>query len=60
MSYYQNKCTRFVKEIDKMINSKMTEKGNQIIYELDVANRELRMLKDNFFLMEQMMREGIR
>ena len=52
MSYYQNKCTRFVKEIDKMINSKMTEKGNQIIYELDVANRELRMLKDNFFLME--------
>lgn len=42
-----------------MINAKMTEKGNSIIYELDAANRELWMLKDNFFLMEKKMREEI-
>lgn len=43
-----------------MINAKMTEKGNQIIYELDNANRELRMLKDNFHLMERSMRAEIK
>ena len=47
-------------DIDKMINAKMTEKGNQIIYELDVATRELRMLKDNYYLMERLMRDEIR
>jgi len=48
-----------VNDIDTIINSKMTEKGNQMIYELDTANRQLRMLKDNFYLMEKMMREEI-
>jgi hypothetical protein len=30
------------------------------VYELDLANRELRMLKDNFYLMERLMRKEIR
>ena len=47
-------------EIDKIINAKMTEKGASIIYELDITHRELRMLKDNYYLMEKMMREEIR
>lgn len=46
-------------EIDKIINAKMTEKGASIIYELDITHRELRMLKDNYYLMERMMREEI-
>lgn len=46
--------------MDKLINAKLTQKGNQIIYELDISNRELRMLKDNFYLMEKMMRQEIR
>ena len=33
--YYKWKCEQFVEDIDKMINAKMTEKGNQLIYELD-------------------------
>lgn len=37
----------------------MTEKGNQLIYELDSSNWQLRMLKDNFYLMEKKMREEI-
>lgn len=38
--------------IDKMVNSRMYEKGNQIVYELDQANRSLKLLKDNIYLME--------
>lgn len=30
-----------------------------MIYELDIANRELRMLKDNYYLMEKLMWEEI-
>jgi hypothetical protein len=33
--------------------------GAAIIYELDITHRELRMLKDNYYLMETMMREEI-
>lgn len=36
--YYKRKCEQFVEDIDKMINAKMTEKGNQLIYELDSSN----------------------
>lgn len=60
MQYYKRKCESFVNEIDKIINAKMTEKGKKIIYELDVTHRELRMLKDNYYLMEKMLREEIR
>ena len=59
MEYYKRKCETFVNEIDKIINAKMTEKGASIIYELDITHRELRMLKDNYYLMERMMREEI-
>jgi len=46
-------------ELDQLINAKLTQKGNQIIYELDLSNRELRMLKDNFYLMERLMRQEL-
>ena len=35
-----------------MVNSRMYEKGNKIVYELDQANRSLKLLKDNIHLME--------
>lgn len=41
-----------VRVIDKMVNSRMYEKGNKIVYELDQANRSLKLLKDNIHLME--------
>jgi hypothetical protein len=31
----------------------MYEKGNQLIYELDNVNRQLRLFKDNVYLMER-------
>lgn len=43
-----------------MINSKMYEKGNQLIYELDNVNRQLRLFKDNVYLMEREIKTQLR
>lgn len=42
-----------------IVNAKMSAKGNSMIYELDVTNRELRTLKDHYYLMEKFMRDEI-
>jgi len=42
------------------IHAKLTLKGSQLVYQLDVTSRELRMLKDNFFLMEGLMHKEMR
>ena len=43
-----------------MINSKLYESGNQIVYELDKVNRELRRFKDNVFTFEKDLREELK
>jgi hypothetical protein len=48
-----------VRVIDKMVNSRMYEKGNAIVYELDQANRSLKLLKDNMHTMEDRIRKEI-
>lgn len=58
--YYRAKCEQFLKNIDVIVDSKMSAKGNSMIYELDVTNRELRTLKDHYYLMEGYMREEIK
>ena len=58
--YYRSKCEQFLRNIDVIVNAKMSQKGNQMIYELDVTNCELRQLKDHYYLMERYMREEIR
>ena len=45
--------------LDKLINSKMYEKGNQLIYELDNVNRQLKLFKDNVFIMEKELKKNI-
>lgn len=45
--------------VDKMVNSRMYEKGNAIVYELDQSNRSLKLLKDNLHLMEENIRKEI-
>jgi len=47
-------------DIDKLVNSKISQKGSQLIYELDVSSRELRVLRDNYRLMQTMMMEELR
>lgn len=58
--YYRSKCEQFLRNIDVIVNAKMSSKGNQMIYELDVTNCELRQLKDHYYLMERFLREEIR
>ena len=51
--YFRTKCEQFLTNVDSIINAKLSHKGNQIIYELDVTSRELRNLKDHYYLMEK-------
>jgi predicted transcriptional regulator len=47
-------------ELSKIINTKVFSKGNTLIYELDHANRQLRLVKDNVYDMEQKLKDKIR
>ena len=57
--YYRAKCEQFLRNIDVIVNAKMSAKGNSMIYELDVTNRELRTFKDHYYQMERFMRDEI-
>ena len=46
--------------MDKLVSAYLYENGNKIIYELDVAKRQLRTFKDNIYKMEHDLREKIR
>lgn len=48
------------KNMDKLVSAYLFENGNKIIYELDVAKRQLRTFKDNIFKMEEDMRNKVR
>ena len=58
--YYRRKCEQFLGDIDKLVNAKIASKGSQLIYGLDVASRELGVLRDNYRLMQSMMMEELR
>ena len=58
--YYRKKCEQFLGDIDKLVNAKISQKGGQLIYELDVSQRELRVLRDNYRLMRKMMLEDLK
>ena len=58
--YFRSKCEQFLRNIDMIVNTKMSAKGNQMIYELDVTNRELRSLKDHYYQMGDFLREEIK
>ena len=42
------------------MNTKVFSRGNNLIYELDMSNRQLRLMKDNIFLQEKELTEEIR
>lgn len=51
-----NEQARF---IEKMVNARMFEKGNEMVFELDQANRMLKILKDNMNNLEERVRREI-
>jgi len=47
-------------ELSKIVNSKVFAKSNQLIYELDHSARQIRLIKDSVFQMEDRLKESIR
>ena len=47
-------------EMNKIVNARVFSRGNNLIYELDVTARQLRMLKDHIFLMEKNLTDKIK
>lgn len=56
----ENKLKHAKEELNKIINTKVFSRGNNLIYELDMSTRQLRMMKDNVFLVEKGLKEKIR
>jgi len=47
-------------ELNKIVNTKVFSKGNNLIYELDHTSRQLRLVKDNIYTMEGKLKSMIR
>lgn len=56
----ENKLKHAKEELNKIINTKVFSRGNNLIYELDMATRQLRLMKDNVFSVEKGLKEKIR
>jgi hypothetical protein len=56
----EGKLTSAKEEMNKIVNTKVFSRGNNLIYELDMTNRQLRMVKDNVFLLEKNLTEKIK
>ena len=47
-------------EINKIVNTKVFSRGNNLIYELDKSARQLRLIKDNIYSLESGVKEKVR
>jgi hypothetical protein len=47
-------------ELQKIVNTKVFARGNNLIYELDRSTRQLRLMKDGVFMLEKGLKESIR
>ena len=56
----ENKLQIAEAEMNKIVNARVFSRGNNLIYELDITARQLRMLKDHIFLMEKNLTEKIK
>lgn len=55
----EEKLKHAKKELDKIINTKVFSRGSQLIYELDMTTRQLRLMKDNVFTLEKKLSDKI-
>lgn len=56
----EHKLTHAKGELQKIVNTKVFARGNNLIYELDKSTRQLRLMKDNVFMLEKGLKEKIR
>ena len=56
----EHKLKHAKEELNRIINTKVFSRGNNLIYELDIATRQHRMMKDNIFGLEKALKEKVR
>lgn len=56
----ERKLQHAKEELNKIVNTKVFSRGNNLIYELDMSNRQLRLMKDNVYLLEKGLKDKIR
>ena len=56
----ENKLRHAKEELNKIINTQVFSRGNNLIYELDMSTRQLRLMKDNVFGLEKTLKETMR
>jgi len=47
-------------ELSRIVSTKVFTRGNNLIFELDHSNRQLRLMKDSVYDMERKLKEKIR
>lgn len=56
---YQKKKTQLQKEVSDMVTARITQKGAQFMYEIDISQRQLKEIKENSHALEVQVREKL-
>ena len=56
---YKKACENIEVELKNMVNAKLTQKGAQIMYELDISHRQLKEIKENTSELEIQVKERV-
>ena len=56
----EHKLRHAKEELNKIVNTKVFSRGNNLIYELDKGARQLRLIKDNIYALESGVKEKVR
>jgi len=54
------KLDLYKQQLSRTVNTKVFAQANSLVHELDLSQRQLRLLKDNLFKLEDMLTEKIR
>lgn len=60
INWLEHRISAIGTNLENIIDSRLFEKGNQLIYELDSSNRLLQLFKRNFYGLESTLTEKIK
>ena len=58
--FLEAKLKHAKEELNKIVNTKVFSRGNNLIYELDKGSRQLRLIKDNIYGLESGVKEKVK
>ena len=56
----EHKLKHAKEELNKIVNTKVFSRGNNLIYELDRSARQLRLIKDNIYDLESGVKDKVK